>query len=80
MRHHTLARIFAACRADYDKRDCLIHGDVHVFNVLVEPKMNPNDVDDSFGATGDVCLVDWEMCMEEGFVGGGGVGVALKGL
>jgi hypothetical protein len=44
------------------KRDCLIHGDSHVFNILVEAKPSINELD-KFGPDGTVVLCDWEMAM-----------------
>lgn len=42
------------------KKDCLLHGDAHVFNMLVEHKPNVSQLS-SFGPKGDFFLCDWEM-------------------
>lgn len=43
------------------KKECLIHADAHVFNMLVERKPNPYDLNSSFGPKGNFYLCDWEM-------------------
>ncbi|VEU41970.1 unnamed protein product [Pseudo-nitzschia multistriata] len=43
------------------KKEALVHGDAHVFNMLVERKPNPFQLSSSFGANGDFILCDWEM-------------------
>lgn len=42
-------------------RDCLIHNDFHVFNMLVEAK--PSLVLENFGRHGNVIVCDWEMAI-----------------
>jgi len=49
---------FNICRL---KKECLVHGDAHVFNMLVERKPNPFQLTSSFGPKGDFFLCDWEM-------------------
>jgi hypothetical protein len=41
----------------YEKCDCLLHGDAHVINILVEPFSKDN----KFGPKGEFFLCDWEM-------------------
>jgi thiamine kinase-like enzyme len=48
--------------AKYHDRDCLIHSDSHVFNILVEAKPSIEELED-FGPDGTVVLCDWEMAM-----------------
>ena len=48
--------------ASLGRRDCLIHGDSHVFNILVEAKPSINELE-KFGPDGAVVLCDWEMAM-----------------
>jgi thiamine kinase-like enzyme len=48
--------------ARYHERDCLIHGDSHVFNILVEAKPSIEELED-FGPNGTMVLCDWEMAM-----------------
>lgn len=48
--------------ADYNTRDCLIHSDSHVFNIIVEAKPSIECLE-NFGPDGNLVLVDWEMCM-----------------
>lgn len=52
-------RLILKVLEDYNRRDCLVHSDVHAFNILVEKK--PEDGMESFGPKGDVVLCDWEM-------------------
>ena len=40
-------------------RDCLIHNDFHVFNILVEEKPSIEELE-SFGPNGNVVVCDWE--------------------
>lgn len=46
--------------ADYNTRDCLIHSDAHVFNIIVEGKPSIEELE-NFGSKGSFVLVDWEM-------------------
>ncbi len=46
--------------ADYNTRDCLIHSDAHVFNIIVEGKPSIEELE-NFGSKGTFVLVDWEM-------------------
>ena len=46
----------------YLQPDCLIHGDSHVFNTLVEPKPSIEELEE-FGPDGTFVLCDWEMAM-----------------
>jgi len=48
--------------ANYHQRDCLIHSDAHVFNLLVESKPSIEKLEE-FGPNGNVVLCDWEMAM-----------------
>jgi len=54
--------IINASIANYHKRDCLIHSDCHVFNILVEAKPSIEKLE-FFGADGTMVLCDWEMAM-----------------
>ena len=45
--------------ANYMERDCLVHNDIHVFNLLVEKKPTPTQ----FGEKGAVYICDWEMAV-----------------
>jgi hypothetical protein len=45
--------ILKAYRETLNRTDCYVHGDTHVFNILVEGNALNN--------TGDVAFVDWEM-------------------
>uniref|UniRef100_A0A7S2XJV9 Aminoglycoside phosphotransferase domain-containing protein n=1 Tax=Attheya septentrionalis TaxID=420275 RepID=A0A7S2XJV9_9STRA len=48
---------------DYSNtRDCLIHSDLHAFNILVEPKPEVSLLE-HFGPTGSFAVCDWEMAM-----------------
>jgi len=55
-------KVLSASVDKYHQRDCLIHGDSHVFNTLVEPKPSIEELED-FGPDGAVVLCDWEMAM-----------------
>ena len=55
-------KIVNAHIANYNKRDCLSHGDSHVFNTLVEPKPSIEELEE-FGPDGSFVLCDWEMAM-----------------
>jgi hypothetical protein len=46
--------------ANNRQRDCIIHSDSHVFNILVEAKPSIEELED-FGPYGTVVLCDWEM-------------------
>lgn len=48
-----LDEIMKVFRETVDRKDCYVHGDTHVFNMLVEDNILDN--------TGDIALVDWEM-------------------
>ena len=56
----TITNIVNASLSNYDKSDCLMHGDCHVFNTLVEAK--PEKLEE-FGPNGNITLCDWEMAM-----------------
>jgi hypothetical protein len=55
-------KIVNAHIANYNQRDCLSHGDSHVFNTLVEPKPSIEELEE-FGPDGSFVLCDWEMAM-----------------
>jgi hypothetical protein len=57
-----IVKIMDAHFAKYHDRDCLIHSDSHVFNILVEAKPSIEELED-FGPDGTVVLCDWEMAM-----------------
>jgi hypothetical protein len=57
-----MMKIMDAQIARYHERDCLIHGDSHVFNILVEAKPSIEELED-FGPNGTMVLCDWEMAM-----------------
>lgn len=57
-----MLKIVEANLADYNTRDCLIHSDAHVFNIIVEAKPSIEELE-NFGPNGNFVLVDWEMCM-----------------
>jgi len=57
-----LLKVVEANLADYNTRDCLIHSDSHVFNIIVEAKPSIEELE-NFGPNGNFVLVDWEMCM-----------------
>jgi len=57
-----MAKIMDAYVANFHQRDCLIHGDSHVFNILVEAKPSIEELED-FGPNGTMVLCDWEMAM-----------------
>jgi len=54
--------IFENCMKSLDARECLIHSDSHVFNILVEKKPNVSALE-QFGPEGKYALCDWEMSM-----------------
>jgi hypothetical protein len=59
-----VAEIMKAWHAADESKDCLVHGDAHVFNMLVErkPGVTPGgDANDRFGERGNFFLCDWEM-------------------
>jgi Phosphotransferase enzyme family len=60
--------IMAARRRADESRECLVHGDAHVFNMLVERRPNVTVGGDyterSFGERGNFFLCDWEMVHE----------------
>ncbi|KAG7340760.1 phosphotransferase enzyme family protein [Nitzschia inconspicua] len=47
---------------DYMQRECLIHNDAHVFNLLVEKKPSDDDLD-RFGDKASLYICDWEMAV-----------------
>ena len=49
----------AYCR-DLERTDCYVHGDSHLFNMLVGAKPSISMLE-NFDKCGDVCLIDWEM-------------------
>ena len=57
-----MMKIMDAQIARYYEQDCLIHGDSHVFNILVEAKTSIEELED-FGPNGTMVLCDWEMAM-----------------
>ena len=48
------------CIINYHQRDCLVHSDSHVFNLLVEAKPSIEELE-QFGPDGTIILCDWEM-------------------
>ena len=54
-----LLKILQANIDNLDQRDCLIHSDAHVFNILVESKPSIAELE-QFGQEGLMCLCDWE--------------------
>ncbi|KAL7530920.1 hypothetical protein ACHAXR_009503 [Thalassiosira sp. AJA248-18] len=57
-----MLKIAEANLADYNTRDCLIHSDSHVCNIIVEAKPSIEHLE-NFGPNGNIVLVDWEMAM-----------------
>ena len=57
-----LMKIMTASIDDYNKQECLIHADAHVFNMLVEAKPSVEKLEE-FGHNGTLVLCDWEMAM-----------------
>lgn len=57
-----VVKIFNAHVSIIFQPDCLIHGDSHVFNTLVEPKPSIEELEE-FGPDGTFVLCDWEMAM-----------------
>lgn len=57
-----MMKVLKANLADYHNRDCLIHSDSHVFNIIVEAKPSIDKLE-NFGENGSFTLVDWEMAM-----------------
>ena len=55
-----MQKILQSNLSDYNTRDCLIHSDSHVFNIIVEAKPSVEELQ-SFGPKGNLVLVDWEM-------------------
>mmetsp|Transcript_10214 Transcript_10214/g.23923 ORF Transcript_10214/g.23923 Transcript_10214/m.23923 type:complete len:327 (+) Transcript_10214:663-1643(+) len=51
--------IVKLCSKRLMQTDCYVHGDFHVFNVLVEE--STEGLSNQRGGNGDVALVDWEM-------------------
>lgn len=60
--HDVLSKVIDGIIANYHQRDCLIHSDSHVFNILVESKPSIEELE-SFGPSGKMVLCDWEMAM-----------------
>ena len=58
---HDVEDLVSKIAASYKRRDCLVHNDAHVFNILCEGKP-PVEHFANFGATGQVRIVDWEQC------------------
>ena len=54
-----LDKIISTYRKKLDDRDCIVHGDCHVFNMLVEAKPSIEKLE-AFGEKGDIVLIDWE--------------------
>ena len=50
-----------ACKADYHKKDCLVHSDSHVFNILAESKPSIDHLEE-VGPHGTVVL--WKCATE----------------
>lgn len=50
------ATIIDAMMKEYDKQECLVHGDLHALNILVEP---PDG--DNFAKDGTYIVCDWEL-------------------
>jgi len=70
---HIMMKMSKTQQSDYcNNRDCLQHGDSHVFNILVEAKPSIDKLE-AFGPNGTVVLCDWEMA----FVGPKGVDVGV---
>ena len=46
-----MLKIVVACLADFNTRDCLIHSDSHVFNIIVEAKPSIEELE-NFGQSG----------------------------
>jgi len=59
MGKETLDKIISTYREKLDDRDCIVHGDCHVFNMLVESKPSIEALE-NFGEKGDIVLIDWE--------------------
>lgn len=55
-----LMKVMNDNHTDYHKRECLVHSDCHVFNILVEAKPSIEKLE-AFGPDGTVVLCDWEM-------------------
>ena len=60
--HELLRKVVDSIIANYHQRDCLIHSDSHVFNILVESKPSLEKLE-TFGPNGTAILCDWEMAM-----------------
>jgi hypothetical protein len=57
----TLDKISTQYSQDVEETDCMIHGDSHVFNMLVGA--NPSiETLEKFAESGDIVLIDWEFC------------------
>jgi aminoglycoside phosphotransferase (APT) family kinase protein len=55
----TLDKISTQYCQDIEETDCIIHGDSHVFNMLVGAKPSIETLE-HFSESGDVVLIDWE--------------------
>jgi len=58
----TITNIVNVSLSNYDKSDCLMHGDCHVFNTLVEAKPSVEKLKE-FGPNGTTVLCDWELSL-----------------
>ena len=54
-----LDKIVSTYRKKLKATDCIIHGDCHMFNMLVEAKPSIETLE-NFGEKGDIVLIDWE--------------------
>lgn len=70
-----LVKVVDGIISNYHQRDCLIHSDSHVFNILVESKPSIQELE-LFGPNGTMVLCDWEMAMAGPM--GRDVGLALS--
>ena len=57
-----LEKVVDGIISNYHQRDCLIHSDSHVMNILVESKPSVEELE-LFGPNGTMVLCDWEMAM-----------------
>ena len=55
-----LLKVLDANHADFQRSECLVHSDAHVFNILVEAKPDDKDLD-LFAPDGTVVICDFEM-------------------
>jgi len=54
-----LDNMITAYRKELDATDCIVHGDCHMFNMLVEAKPSIETLE-NYGQKGDIVLIDWE--------------------